>query len=118
MLKNNNRSAVKKLSDRALRQNRTRNFFAILAIVLTTFMFTTVFSIGFSLAQNMNTMLLRQQGTKASIYLSQPSAGQKKQAEGAENLHAAGVQVPVASATDSTGEKDFRWNLRRTLRQR
>lgn len=110
MLKNNNRSAVKKLSDRALRQNRTRNFFAILAIVLTTFMFTTVFSIGFSLAQNMNTMLLRQQGTKASIYLSQPSAGQKKQAEGAENLHAAGVQVPVASATDSTGEKDFRLN--------
>ncbi len=107
MLKNNNQSVVKKLSDRALRQNRTRNFFAILAIVLTTFMFTTIFSIGFSLARNMNTMMLREQGTKASIYLNQPSAEQKKQAEKAENLHAAGIQVPVASATDSSGEKNF-----------
>ena len=28
--------------------------FAVLAIILTTFMFTTVFSIGFSLGKNMN----------------------------------------------------------------
>ena len=110
MLRNNNQSAVKKLSDRALRQNRTRNIFAILAIVLTTFMFTTVFSIGFSLAKNINTMMLRQQGTKTSIMLNQPSAKQKKQAEKAENLHAAGIRVPVASAMDPSGDRDFHLN--------
>ena len=37
--------------------------FAVLAIILTTFMFTTVFSIGFSLGKNMNIMMLREQGT-------------------------------------------------------
>ena len=63
MLKNNNQKAVKRLSERSLRQNRIRNIFVILAIVLTTFMFTTVFGIGFSVAQNTNVMWLRKQGT-------------------------------------------------------
>lgn len=51
MLENNNQIAVKRLSTRSLKQNKIRNLFAVLAIVLTTFMFTTVFSIGFSLAK-------------------------------------------------------------------
>ena len=54
MLKNNNQEAVKRISRRSLKQNRIRNMFAVLAIILTTFMFTTVFSIGFSLGKNMN----------------------------------------------------------------
>lgn len=49
MLKNNNQEAVKRISRRSLKQNRIRNMFAVLAIILTTFMFTTVFSIGFIL---------------------------------------------------------------------
>lgn len=105
MLKNNNQPAVKRLGIRALQQNRTRNLFAILAIILTTFMFTTVFSIGFSLAKNMNTMLLRQQGSKTTIMLQQPSREQQKQAEKAKNLNAAGIQVLVSTVTDKTGEK-------------
>lgn len=51
MLKNNNQEAVKRISRRSLKQNRIRNMFAVLAIILTTFMFTTVFSIGFSLGK-------------------------------------------------------------------
>ena len=73
MLKNNNQTAVKRISVRSLKQNRIRNMFAILAIILTTFMFTTVFSIGFSLAKNINAMMLRQQGTKSTIYLPNPT---------------------------------------------
>ena len=74
MLKNNNQVAVERLGIRSLKQNKTRNLFVILAIVLTTFMFTTVFSIGFSMAKNMNIMMLRQQGTKVSILLEKPVA--------------------------------------------
>lgn len=107
MLRNNNQPAVKKLSDRSLRQNRTRNLFVVLAIILTTFMFTTVFSIGYSLAKNMNVMMLRQQGTKASITLKSPSAEQIKQAEQADDLNAAGIRVPVAAASDISGEENF-----------
>lgn len=104
MLKNNNQLAVKKLSSRSLKQNRTRNLFAILAIVLTTFMFTTVFSIGFSLAKNLSTMMLRQQGTKTTITLEQPEKKQVKQAESARNLNAAGIKIPAGIFTDITGK--------------
>ena len=69
MLKNNNKTVVKRISIRSLKENRIRNTFAILAIILTTFMFTSVFTIGFSLAKNMRTMLLREQGSKATIFL-------------------------------------------------
>ena len=107
MLKNNNQPVVKKIGNRALRQNRTRNFFIVLAIILTTFMFTTVFSIGFSLAKNMNIMMLRQQGTKTSIMLKNYTGKQKEQAEKAQNLNAAGIQVSVREAADMSGERFF-----------
>lgn len=108
MLKNNNQRAVKKLSDRSLHQSRTRNIFVVLAIILSTFMFTTVFSIGYNLAKNMNTMMLRHQGTKTSITLKPFTGKQKEQAEQAEHLNAAGTQVSVAEATNSSGEDNFR----------
>lgn len=93
MLRNNNEAAVKKISSRSMRHNRTRNIFAVLAIILTTFMFTTVFSIGFSLGKNMNIMLIRQQGTKSSVFLENPADTQIEQAKKAEHLNAAGVQI-------------------------
>ena len=68
MLKNTNKTVVKRISIRSLKENRIRNTFAILAIILTTFMFTSVFTIGFSLAKNMRTMMLREQGSKATIF--------------------------------------------------
>lgn len=107
MLKNNNQSAVKRISRRSLKGNRSRNFFTILAVILTTFMFTVVFGIGFSMVQNMQTMYLRQQGTRASISLERPSKEQKEQAEKAENLYAAGIQIPAGEGTDHTGKNSF-----------
>lgn len=98
MLKNNNQTAVKRISVRSLKQNRIRNMFAILAIILTTFMFTTVFSIGFSLAKNINTMMLRQQGTKSTIYLPNPTDEQISQAKNCKHLNAAGIKIHAASA--------------------
>lgn len=93
MLRNNNEAAVKKISRRSMAHNRTRNIFAVLAIVLTTFMFTSVFSIGFSLGKNMNVMLIRQQGTRSSVFLANPTDTQIEQAKQAAHLNAAGVQI-------------------------
>lgn len=104
MLKNNNQKAVKRLSERSLRQNRIRNIFVILAIVLTTFMFTTVFGIGFSVAQNTNVMWLRKQGTKSTVWLKQPSKGQIGQVKKAASLNAAGIEIPAGEFTDSSGK--------------
>lgn len=104
MLKNNNQIAVKRLSARSLKQNKTRNLFVVLAIVLTTFMFTTVFSIGFSLGKNMSIMMVRMQGTKASITLKQPNRQQIRQAKKAKHLYAAGMRIATGSLSDPQGE--------------
>jgi len=106
MLKNNNIQAVWLISSRSMKQNRIRNLFVMLAIILTTFMFTTVFSVGFSLSKNINTMLIRQQGTLAQIFLMHPTKEQIKQAEKCSALNHAGVIIPAAAAKPITGE-DF-----------
>jgi len=110
MLKNNNRIAIKRLSSRSLRQNRTRNIFAILAIVLTTFMFTSVFGIGFSLAQNISVMMLRTQGTKTTITLKHPAKEQIEEVKKAKNLNAAGIRIPAGIFTDSSGNVKIELN--------
>ena len=56
---NNNKEVIKKITNRSLKSNKTRNTFAILAIILTTFMISSVFSIGISFAKNYRTMNLR-----------------------------------------------------------
>lgn len=98
MLKNNNQGAVKRIAARSMKQNRMRNLFAVLAIILTTFMFTTVFSIGFSLGKNLNTMMLREQGTKAAVFLDSPTETQIAQAKQCDHLNAAGLQIEAGSA--------------------
>ncbi len=104
MLKNNNQAVVKRISRRSMQSNRIRNLFAVLAIILTSFMFTTVFSIGFSLAKNMNTLTLREARTRAKIFLMHPSEEQIKQAKDCSALDAAGVMISVASASPASGE--------------
>lgn len=104
MLRNNNQAAVKRLGRRAMKQNRMRNLFATLAIILTTFMFTSVFTIGFSLGKNMNIMFLRKQGTKTSITLNHPTKEQIQKVSKAKNLHAAGIKIPLETATGEVGD--------------
>ena len=72
--------------------------FAVLAIILTTFMFTTVFSIGFSLGKNMNIMMLREQGTKSTIYLDNPTEDQILKAGECRHLNAAGIKINTGTA--------------------
>ena len=104
MLQNNNREIVRKIAFRSMKQNRIRNGIVILAVILTTFMFTTIFTIGASLAEGMVVMLTRQQGTRSSIYLDHPMAAQVQQIEENRYLYAAGVQIQAGTAYTSGEE--------------
>jgi len=57
--KNYNKTAIKKLSKRHNKVNRTRNIFTIVAIILTTVLFTTFFTIGGSLFKSVEESNLR-----------------------------------------------------------
>ena len=104
MLQNNNREIVRKIAFRSMKQKRIRNGIVILAVILTTFMFTTIFTIGASLAEGMVVMLTRQQGTRSSIYLDHPMAAQVQQIEENRYLYAAGVQIQAGTAYTSGEE--------------
>lgn len=63
----NQTNVIRILSQRSFRQNKGRNLVAVLAIVLTTIMFTTLFTLAQSMKRNMTEMYLLQSGTKAHI---------------------------------------------------
>ena len=75
-MKNNNGAAVKKLSSRSLRHNRTRNLFAVLAIILTGMLFTAVFSLLGGVMQVTEESTMREVGGRAHAGLKGATAEQ------------------------------------------
>lgn len=83
MLKINNRKALHRLADKSFRANRGRNLIAILAIMLTTVLFTSVFSIGGNLITSFQYSTMLQSGGSAHGTfkdLTQEQFGRLKQA--------------------------------------
>lgn len=105
-----NKEIIKKISLRSMKQNKANNRIVTLAVVLMTFMFISVFSIGFSLAANMNTMMIRESGTIAKIALDQPSKEQIEDIKKCSALYHVGISMPVEKAKPTTNE-DFKINL-------
>ena len=65
MLKIDNRKALHRLADKSFRANRGRNLITILAIMLTTILFTSVFSIGGNLIASFQYSTMLQSGGSA-----------------------------------------------------
>ena len=65
MIKVDNKKAIKKLANNSFKANKLRNIFAIAAIVLTTVMFTTLFTVGMSMKASLEESTMRQTGGKA-----------------------------------------------------
>ena len=75
-MKINNRKALHRLADKSFRANRGRNLIAILAIMLTTVLFTSVFSIGGNLITSFqySTCLLYTSGARGKAFHSKGSS--------------------------------------------
>lgn len=65
MLNVNSRKCIGRLSRRSLKNNRVRNIIAAAAIVLTSLMFTVLFTIGLSIIDSFQLSTMRQVGTSA-----------------------------------------------------
>ncbi|HZK84190.1 MAG TPA: ABC transporter permease [Desulfosporosinus sp.] len=66
---NNNQAIIKKLTRRTLKAGKIRNIMVILAIVLTTTLFTSLFTIGMGLVETMQQETMRQAGGSAHASL-------------------------------------------------
>lgn len=102
---NRNKSALHRVERGMMRANRTRNVFAVFSIILTTFMITTVFTLGINYRENMELMGVRTAGTTADISLSAPSPEQEQTIRSLDYVKHAGVQYPVGQvhATNEEG---------------
>ena len=79
-LKNNNRTAIRRLSSRSLKNNSIRNLFAICAIILTSMLFTAVFSLFSGIIQASEENTMREVGTRAHAGLKNATMQQYEQA--------------------------------------
>ncbi len=64
-MKNNNQKVIRRLSSRSLKKNKMRNMFILIAISLTSLLFTTLFSLGSGMLQITEEQTMRQVGTRA-----------------------------------------------------
>lgn len=75
-MKNNNGAAIRRLSARSLKNNRMRNLFVMLAIILTGVLFTAVFSLTSGIMQAAQEDIMREIGTKAHAGLKEATREQ------------------------------------------
>ena len=62
MIKVKNQKAIRNLSDKSFRSNKTRNLIAIIAIALTAVLFTTLFTMGIGTVESLQQATMRQAG--------------------------------------------------------
>lgn len=101
---NRNKKAVKRVEKGMMKANRIRNLFAVFAIVLTTFMITTVFSLGINYMENMKLMQVRTAGTTANASLAMPTEKQEQQIKNLEYVKTVGTQYMVGSVAEKNDE--------------
>jgi len=72
----NNKAVIRKITNRALRSDRRRNFFIAAAIALTAFMITSVFSVGISYYETLQITPFRSEGIFAHAVFMNPTPEQ------------------------------------------
>lgn len=101
---NRNKGAIKKVEKGMMKANRIRNTFAVLAVVLTTFMITTVFSLGINYMQNMELSSVRTAGSNADVTLNAPTSEQEQQIRSLDYVKTIGTRYMVGSAVQTNSE--------------
>ena len=69
---NNNKAVIKKLANRSFRSNKMRNVIAVIAIALTTFLFTAVLTIGMGAKGTLEYNMAKMIGTGADALVQGP----------------------------------------------
>ena len=115
---------IKTLSSRLFRKNRGRNVVAVLAILMTTLMFTTLFTLAQSMSKNMVEMTFRQTGydaqasfksitgEEAALIGAHPDVrevGESIVLGVAENRELKGHQTEIRWGDDSYAAHSFAW---------
>ncbi|MBD5535894.1 MAG: ABC transporter permease [Lachnospiraceae bacterium] len=98
---NNSKDAVKRLAKNSYGVNKRRNIFVILALSLTAFMITSVFSLGFSYFDTFQLQQIRLMGTTADVAITNPTKEQVEQLEKSNMVDVVGISQRLGSVDTS-----------------
>ena len=100
---NNNKTVTKKITKKELASDRKRNFFIIMSIFLTSFMLTSVFSIGISYYKSIAMSKKRMQGSVSHMAFAQPTEKQLSGIYALEYVEDVGIGASVAETDCISG---------------
>ena len=100
---NNNTAVIKRLSKRYFKKNRVRNIAAILAILLTAFLFTSITSLAFSMVSSIQLSQQMLKGSKADGDIRYMTEEQYEQLISSDFVEQAGCRRVIGFATNSPG---------------
>lgn len=98
MLKVNNQKVIKTLSKRLLKENKSRNKVALLAIVLTSFMLSALILFGMNAYRFIEVNWIQSAGTAADAYLTNPTELQLSTLDKASSVERIGQITQAASS--------------------
>lgn len=102
---NNNKAVITRLTKNSFLANKRRNLFVIIALALTTFMITTVFSMGFSYFDTYQMQQIRLLGTTADVAITNPTDSQLGQLRESNLVSTVGVSQRLGSVETSQLEE-------------
>lgn len=94
---NNNNTAIKCLAKKSYRSNKRRNFIVIIALVLTAFMITSVFSLGCSYFETFQLQQIRSMGTTADVAITNITKSQAEEIERSDLVTTVGISQRLGS---------------------
>ena len=98
---NNNKAVIKKLANRSFRSNKMRNVIAVIAIVLTTFLFTAVLTIGMGAKGALEYSMAKLMGSSADALVQGVSEEQFQQIKENAMFEKVGCWIPVDIMTNT-----------------
>lgn len=100
---NNNTEVIKRLSKRYFKKNRVRNLAAILAIILTAFLFTSITSLAFSMSSSIQLSMQMQKGSKADGDIRYLTEEQYQELQNSDFIKEVGCRWFIGFASNASG---------------
>ena len=98
---NNNKAVIKKLANRSFRSNKMRNVIAVIAIALTTFLFTAVLTIGMGAKGTLEYSMAKLMGSSADALVQGLSEEQFQQLKQNAMFEKVGCWIPIDIMTNT-----------------